>query len=571
MDQAIGTWLAGNPLVLHLAERVVRAVGAGLILACLWAPGARAQAPAVAPAPAAAPVPAAPPLDALGRDNPRSCVLGFLNAARKGENEIAAQYLSTRLNGQPTTTLAHQLFVVLDARLPARLTQVSDSPDGSRANPLKPNEEIVGAVPSYDGPFNIVVERVAGPDAKPIWVFSTATLNAVPTLYSEVTFGLDEGSLPRVLTGSKVGGVRVLEWLVVLLGIPLFYLVTALVDRLLRPPVAGLWRRVFKDSTLFARHILPLPIRLLLVAGATRWLLSALPLPLMLRQFGSSTATLFSIAALVWLAILLNREIEAYVARQFPRASGAAAQSLLRVARRGFDLLAIFAGVLVTLRHFDVNPTPALAGLGVGGIAVALAAQKTLENVIAGASLIFDQAVTTGDFLKMGEISGTVDHIGLRSTRIRTLDRTIVSVPNSQIASACLETISVRDKFLFQHVVGLRYETTPDQLRAVVDGIRGVLASHPLTDGDSVRVRFLRLGTFSLDVDVFAYLRAVDWNHFLELQESLLFSITDVVARAGAEIAFPSQTMYVDGPGARPTRAGEGEIRGNKAASGPRK
>ena len=171
-------------------------------------------------------------------------------------------------------------------------------------------------------------------------------------------------------------------------------------------------------------------------------------------------------------------------------------------------MLAIFVGVLATLRHFGVDPTPALAGLGVGGIAVALAAQKTLENVIAGASLIFDQAVTTGDFLKMGEISGTVDHIGLRSTRIRTLDRTIVSVPNSQIANACLETLSARDKFWFHHVVGLRYETTPDQLRAVVDGIRGVLASQPLTDRDSVRVRFLRLGAFSLDVDVFAYLRA---------------------------------------------------------------
>jgi MscS family membrane protein len=145
-----------------------------------------------------------------------------------------------------------------------------------------------------------------------------------------------------------------------------------------------------------------------------------------------------------------------------------------------------------------------------------------------------------------------------------------VIVPNSQIANASLEAISARDKFLFHHVVGLRYETTPDQLRAVVDGIRGVLASHPFTDGDSVRVRLLRLGAFSLDVDVFAYLRAVDWNHFLELQELLLFGITDVVARAGAEIAFPSQTMYVDGPGARPTSAGEGEIRGNKALTVPR-
>jgi MscS family membrane protein len=139
----------------------------------------------------------------------------------------------------------------------------------------------------------------------------------------------------------------------------------------------------------------------------------------------------------------------------------------------------------------------------------------------------------------MGEISGTVDHIGLRSTRIRTLDRTIVSVPNSQIASACLETISARDKFWFHHVIGLRYETTPDQLRAVVDGVRRLLASHPLADLESVRVQFLRLGTSSLDVDVFVYLRTVDGNHFLEAQEALLFGITDVVARAGAEIARP--------------------------------
>jgi len=473
-------------------------------------------------------------------------VLGFLNAARKGENEIAAQYLDTRLKGPAAASLAHQLFVVLDARLPARLTQVSDDPDGSRANPLKPNEEKVGAVPARDASVDIVVERVQGPDKKSLWLFSPATLDAVPALYGEVTFGLSEKALPRILTSTRVGDARVLEWLIVLIAIPLFYLTTVLLDRLFRPLVAALWRRLFQDSTLFANHVLPLPIRLLLVAAATRWMLSQLPLPLMVRQFGSNASTLLSIGAIVWLLILLNREIEGHVMQRFARARGSAAQSLLRVARRVVDLLVIFAGVLATLRHFGVDPTPALAGLGVGGIAVALAAQKTLENIIAGASLILDQAVTTGDFLKMGEISGTVDHIGLRSTRIRTIDRTIVSVPNSQIANAALETISARDKFRFQHVVGLRYETTPDQLRAVVDGIRSVLASHPLTDSDSVRVRFLRLGAFSLDVDIFAYLRAVDWNHFLELQELLLFGITDVVARAGAAIAFPSQTMYVD-------------------------
>ncbi len=543
-----------HPLVPHSARRAARAVGVALILVALAAPGTRAQGPLAAPAPAASTVAPTPPPDPLGRDTPRGCLLGFLEAAAKGQSEIAAQYLSTK-PGPAASTLAHQLFVVLDARLPARLARVSDAPEGSRSNPLKPNEEVVGAVQAAEGPVDIVVERGPGPDAKPIWLFSRATLSAVPTLFSEVTFGLDEGWLPRIVTGRKVGGVRVVEWLVVLLGIPLFYLVAMALDRLLRPVAARLWRRPFKDSTLFTRHLLPLPIRLLLVAGATRWLLSTLPLSLMLRIVGANLATLLSIAGLVWLVFLIDREVETHIIRRFPRARGAAAQSLVRVARRGVDLLAIFIGVLATLRHFGIDPTPALAGLGVGGIAVALAAQKTLENVIAGASLIFDQAVTTGDFLQMGAISGTVDHIGLRSTRIRTLDRTIISIPNSQLASACLETLSARDKFWFHHVIGLRYETTPAQIGAVVDGIRAVLVSHPLIERDSVRVRFLRLGTFSLDVDVFAYLGAVDWNHFLELQESLLFGITEAVARAGAEIAFPSQTMYVDGPAARVSAA----------------
>ena len=536
-----------------------RALGVCLAGALVCAAVVRGQTPTAQPAtpPAAAPAPE----DALGRDTPRGSVLGFLTAARKGENEIAAQYLSTRLKGQAATTLAHQLFVVLDARLPARLPKVSDAPDGSRANPLKPNEEVIGVVAAADGPVDVVLERVPRPNATPIWLFSTTTLDAVPTLYSEVTFGFAEGALPRLLTGTKVGGVRVLEWLIVLLAIPVFYLVTVVLDRLLRPAVAGLWRRVFKESRVFQRRVLPTPVRLLLVAAATRWLLSSLPLPLMVRQFGSNAAILISIAALVWVVMLLITEIEAYVVRAFPRASGGAAKSLVHVARRCVDLLVIFIGVLAGLRHFGIDPTPALAGLGVGGIAIALAAQKTLENVIAGASLIFDQAVTTGDFLKMGEISGTVDHIGLRSTRIRTLDRTIISVPNSQIANTSIETISARDKFWFHPVVGLRYETTPDQLRSIVDGIRALLASHPLADSGSVRVRFLRLGAFSLDVDIFAYLQASDWNHFLEVQESLLFGITDIVARAGAEIAFPSQTMYIDNAPTSVRRNGEGEER----------
>jgi len=347
-----------------------------------------------------------------------------------------------------------------------------------------------------------------------------------------------------VLFDKRIASVRLLDWLAVLLGLPVLYLATSLLNRLLTPLVRVAWRRLFRVADDGARNALPAPARLLVLAVVSRLLLPSLPLSLLLREFLTNAAILLTIISGAWLLVRLNGEVEAHLGRRLP-SSNTAAVSLLRVGRRFVDVLVIFVALLVTLRHFGVDPTPALAGLGVGGIAVALAAQKTLENVIAGASLIFDQAVRVGDFLKMGEISGTVDHIGLRSTRIRTLDRTIVSVPNSHIANVSLETISARDKFWFHPVVGLRYETTPEQLTAVVDGIRELLQSHGAVERESVRVRFLRLGPFSLDVDVFAYLQARDWNHFLEIQERLLFGVTEIVNRAGTSIAFPSQTMYV--------------------------
>ena len=180
---------------------------------------------------------------------------------------------------------------------------------------------------------------------------------------------------------------------------------------------------------------------------------------------------------------------------------------------------------------------------------MALAAQKTLENVIAGASLVFDKAVNVGDFLKMNEVVGTVDHIGLRSTRIRTLDRTIISVPNSVIAGASVETFSARDMFWFHPVIGLSYETTPDQLRIVLDGMRKLLREHKFVNPDQVRVRFFRLGTSSIDLDVSAYLAVTGWEQFLEVQEQLLLAATELVERAGTRIALPSQTTYIRSEG----------------------
>jgi MscS family membrane protein len=195
---------------------------------------------------------------------------------------------------------------------------------------------------------------------------------------------------------------------------------------------------------------------MLVVALLVTWLNSTIGFSLRGRQFWASTSTTISIAAVVWLLVVLNARGEKYFRSRLAGRDGAGTASILRLARRTVDVLIVAVGVLVALSYFGIDPTAAVAGLGVGGIAVALAAQKTLENVVAGSSLVFDQAVRVGDYLKVGGYEGTVDDIGLRSTRIRTLDRSVVSVPNGQIAAMSLETLSVRDKIWLHPLLRLR-------------------------------------------------------------------------------------------------------------------
>jgi MscS family membrane protein len=528
----------------------------GIVLTILSTP-ARAQLDGDPTPPPATESAEAVVADSLDRHTPRGTVFGFLAAARDDNFELAGEYLDTRRRGTNAARLAQQLFVVMDARLQTRLTMISENPGGSRANPLKPNQEVVGTLRSREGQVEVVVERMTRAGV-PVWLFAGATLAQVPDLYDEVVSS--RSLLPPWFTRTRVVGAPVIEWIGVLLLIPGLYLSISLVNRLLTPLATLIRRRRTKRPDAGVKSVLPAPIRIVLVAAIGRWLLWSFSFSLLVRQFWALAASLVAIAAIVWLALLLSRGIERYIRRHVPSAGTAAAIGLVRLIRRGCDVIVVFMGIVAVLIRFGVDPTPALAGLGVGGIAVALAAQKTLENVIAGASLIFDQAVNVGDFLKMNDVVGTVDRIGLRSTRIRTLDRTIISVPNSVIAGASVETFSARDMFWFHPVIGLSYETTPAQLRIVLDGLRQLLRQHQFVDSNAVRVRFFRLGTSSLDLDISAYLSVTGWEQFLEVQEDLLLRATELVERAGTRIALPSQTTYIRSEGEVGVRSGSDPI-----------
>ncbi|HEX2522728.1 MAG TPA: mechanosensitive ion channel domain-containing protein [Terriglobia bacterium] len=174
-----------------------------------------------------------------------------------------------------------------------------------------------------------------------------------------------------------------------------------------------------------------------------------------------------------------------------------------------------------------------------------------------GIMIISDKPIQVGDFCRAGEFLGVVEDIGLRSTRLRTVDRTIVSIPNGQLATMSLENFTLRDRIRFRHLIGLRYETVADELRYVLDGIYRLLREHSRVDSDA-RVRFVGFGSSSLDVEILAYILATDYPVFLAIQEDLLLRIMDIIEASGTSVAFPSQTTYVAGDsGLNPDRSPE--------------
>ena len=186
-----------------------------------------------------------------------------------------------------------------------------------------------------------------------------------------------------------------------------------------------------------------------------------------------------------------------------------------------------------------------VAGLGIGGLAVALAVRPTLENLISGIILFFDRPVSPGDFCTFGDQAGFVERIGIRTTKVRALDRTLMSVPNAKFVNMELTNWAYCDKMLIKTTIPLRNETKPDQLRHVLARIREMLHGHPRIENDTIRVRFSGYGKSSLDINLRIYALTQEWNAFFAIREDVFLRIIDIVSASGSEFAIPSQTLYM--------------------------
>jgi len=233
--------------------------------------------------------------------------------------------------------------------------------------------------------------------------------------------------------------------------------------------------------------------------------------------------------------------------------ANASLAALLPLGRKFSKVLLLVLGVVSVLNELGFQVASLLAGVGIGGIAIALAAQKTVENLFGSISIGVDQPFRVGDSVRLGDGTvGTVEAIGMRSTRIRTPERTIVTIPNGKLADMPAETFAVRDRIRLLASFGLSYATTAAQLREVLAGIEARLRAHPSIWPDGFSARFTAFNDSTLNVEVSAWFKTSDWNEFTRIRQELFIQFMEVVERAGTSFAFPTRTVRVErAPAAR--------------------
>jgi MscS family membrane protein len=506
-----------------------------LLLAVLMAATfANAQAP-----PATESTPAAKDV----RETPRGALLGYLDACRDENYRRASSFLNFRREqrgqGSPEE-VARKLKQIVDRKLSHDPNSVSNAPEGDLNDGLESNLESFGTIRLADRNFDLLLERVQRPEVGPIWLVSSNTISLIPILYEDISTNTIEQRLPAWMIRLKFLDTALWQWLALLLltlvALLLGHGLARAVVRSLRP----LARRTHSSLDDVLVESMRTPLQLLIALAAYRVGIVWIAPSYLLRTYLSRILTGIIYLCFAWVFVRLIDAITTKLMVAMTGRQKSSVASIMPLTRRTLKAIVVGIAILATLGSWGYDTTALLAGLGVGGLAVAFAAQKTLENLFGGVAVTTDKPVLVGDFCRYGDKLGTVEDIGLRSTRIRTLDRTVVTVPNGEFSSLQIENFGKRDKMSFRPILQLRRDTTAQQLRAVLPRIRQMLLDRPDIER-TPRVRLLAIAPNSLDVEIFSYILTADYDEFLLKQEDLILKLLEILSQEGVSLSVPAQ------------------------------
>ncbi|QBE65424.1 mechanosensitive ion channel family protein [Pseudoduganella lutea] len=499
-----------------------------------------------APKPAAPAAPAVQP-DPLGRETPRAMVSGLLEALAEPDYDRAAMYFD-----QPTANSARQrMKAVNQARgFHALLDEggtldpfaaLSNEPGGRLDDDLPLDQEHIGDVTIKGKPVPVLASLAKEGDRQ-VWRISKET-QALIAAESQIAAAAQE----PVQNELVVGGAPLKDW-AILVGLAILVfgglwilsvLMIAAVRRMVTDPAAnGAYR--------FIEAALPPFSLVVAVAVFYNWA-DQLPVAIVARQALLRYTGIVTVIAVVWFGLRLVDAIAELVITRMRRQGRRQIVSVITLLRRTVKvLLLLFSGIGI-LDTFGIDVTTGIAALGIGGIALALGAQKTVENLVGSVTVIADRPLQVGDFIKVGDVVGTVEDVGIRSTRIRTGERTVVTIPNGDLSARQIENFADRDRFLFNPVIAVDHATPSAKLKEAITIVQQVLAEEEHI-AEGARARLGSIGERSFNIDVFAYIDVREFDVQVVIRETLLLTIYERLEAAGIDLAFPNQTILLSHP-----------------------
>jgi len=487
------------------------------------------------------------PEDALNRGTPRGSIIGYMEASAALDFKTAAEYLDLRnlpreVDELGGPELARQLHHVLSRAVWLDDYTVSDSPEGVKGDGLPDYRDELVVIKTDDGEVPIWMQHVPRGDGEKIWKLSNRSVALIPALYDEFSYPqlveTIRGWFPddAVFMGLEVFKIFIIV-ILALLCWPVFHLIAVLLLRLFSSPESptyALWRKVLTGPMV--------AVAILLVGEFTLGRLG-----ISAKAENIMEAKTVNTIVLIWALWLIINLVKKHKQEKLIKLGRPGAAKLMQPMTTVAKLMVLLLGTLFWLSNMGVNISTVLAGLGVGGLALALALQKPLEDMM-GALTLFTQApIKVGDLCVYGTIKGHVEDIGLRSTLIRTLSNTLVHIPNARIAIMEIENLSAREKIRYWPTLRLRYDTTAEQLRTVLTNIVEMLEQHERVYNDPIRARFAEFDEDAILIKIHSFMKTTVFAESLEIGEDLNFRVMEIVQDSGAKFALPGKSIYMEG------------------------
>lgn len=486
------------------------------------------------------------PQDEFDRGQPRSTLQGFINAVREHDYELATQYLDYRNISETTLTigkaeLARKFAIVLNRTLWIDFDNISDQELGNLNDSLPSYRELIGAIETQNGNVNLYLQRVPrAKDKVKIWKISNATVNKIPKLSQEFSYTPLGEWLSTNLPAKDLLGVMVWQWCYFILMLVLFYIFAKIITFLISYLIKYVYPKVTKSTQTFIQN----PLALLVAIFLLRNLMPEANQTLATKAI-SEGATLYIIAWL-WVFFRFIDLMKVILADKFIAQEKPLAVYLLRPAGTVIKSLVVVIATLIWFENLGFSASTLLAGLGIGGLAIALAAQKTVENIIAAITLYTSAPVRIGDFCRFGKQFGVIEEIGLRSTRVRTLDRTVVYVANAQFIDMQIENFSEREKIAFRPKLKLATTCKKADIEKFIAQLKTQLECLACVADDPLRVHFRGFSSWAINVEILAYIKTTDFEEYLAASENINLSILTLLEKNNCTLAGFREVGHVE-------------------------